>query len=392
MQSEIALAIGMAALIVVVRAVWPFPLTFHVPASVHGFAPLQRVLERQKCVPSGTSSDIYVPVMGGDRSSIGNVDASQVLVHVPDDSAMLLSYRLWTVLEKSLSRQGAGRVMPDTYIIREDSVSDDFAEFLSLRARDPAAVYAPYVLKSERGDSDGLYMSQDDLEDVVREISNNSLLTRTFVSSFSSEHEQYAMQYTVVQRAITDPLLIKRRAFSMGIVLALSSTSQKTRVYVHRNGLMKYARDLFIEGNASTGNCIPSEIMMVRGRTPEEVESIYGTYPRDVQELRMYMNDNGYDSSLIFAKVLQLVSDVSRVIVEVVGNEFDQNTTINMYLMEVMLTAGNRAYVTGMKRASSILGTRHDQSILERCWEDMLKIDNTLLNGRPNDFTLVYEQ
>ena len=45
-----------------------------------------------------------------------------------------------------------------------------------------------------------------------------------------------------------------------------------------------------------------------------------------------------------------------------------------------------------MKRASSIVGTAHDQTVLERCWEDMLKIDNTLLNTRSNDFTLVYEQ
>ena len=262
-----------------------------------------------------------------------------MLVHVSDDSAMLLSYRLWSVLERRLTRGGAGQIMPDTYIIREDSVSDDFAEFLSLRARDPAALYAPYILRSESGDSDGLYMSQDDLEDIVREVSNNSLLTRTFASSFTSEREQYDMQYTVVQRAITDPMTILRRAFSMGIVLALSSASKKTRVYVHRNGLVRYARDLYIEGNANTGNCIPGEKLMVRGRTREEVESIYRSYPKDVQGVRVYMNSRGYDSSRIFSTVLQLVRDVSGAIVEVVGNEFGQNTTINMYVMEVMLTS-----------------------------------------------------
>ena len=392
MQNEIAVAIGGAVMRVVVRAVGPFPLTFHVPVGVQGFGALKRVLERQGCVPSGTKSDIYVPATRGGTPIAGDVDASQVLVHVSDDSAMLLSYRLWSVLERRLTRGGAGQIMPDTYIIREDSVSDDFAEFLSLRARDPAALYAPYILRSERGDSDGLYMSQDDLEDIVREVSNNSLLTRTFASSFTSEREQYDMQYTVVQRAITDPMTILRRAFSMGIVLALSSASKKTRVYVHRNGLVRYARDLYIEGNANTGNCIPGEKLMVRGRTREEVESIYRSYPKDVQGVRVYMNSRGYDSSRIFSTVLQLVRDVSGAIVEVVGNEFGQNTTINMYVMEVMLTSKGKAYVTGMKRASSIVGTAHDQTVLERCWEDMLKIDNTLLNTRSNDFTLVYEQ
>ena len=382
------MAVGLAALIVIVRAVWPFPLTFHLPAGVHGFGTLKRVLERQGCVPSDAKSDISVPTM----PVIGDVDPSQVLVHVSDDAAMLLTYRLWSVLERRLSRDGAGQIMPDTYVIREDSVSDDFADFLSIRARDPAALYAPYVLRSERGDSDGLYMSQDDLEDVVREVSNNSLLTRTFASSFTSEREQYDIQYTVVQRAITDPLTIKRRAFSMGLVLALSNTSKKTKVYVHRNGLVRYARDLFLEGRAGTGNCIPGEKMMVRGRTREEVDSIYGGYPRDVQEVRVYMNNNGYDTSAIFSKVLQLVRDVSKVVVEVVGNELDQNTTINMYVMEIMITSGGRAYVTGMKRASGVQGTQHDQMVLERCWEDMLKIENTLLNGQANDFTLVYEQ
>ena len=131
---------------------------------------------------------------------------------------------------------------------------------------------------------------------------------------------------------------------------------------------------------------------MVRGRTREEVESIYRSYPKDVQGVRVYMNSRGYDSSRIFSTVLQLVRDVSGAIVEVVGNEFGQNTTINMYVMEVMLTSKGKAYVTGMKRASSIVGTAHDQTVLERCWEDMLKIDNTLLNTRSNDFTLVYEQ
>ena len=382
------MAVGMAVLIVIVRAVWPFPLTFHVPAGVHGFEPLKRVLERQGCRPSGAKSDISVPT----TPVIGDVDPSQVLVHVSDDAAMLLTYRLWSVLERRLSREGAGRIMPDTYVIREDSVSDDFADFLSIRARDPAALYAPYVLRSESEDSDGLYMSQDDLEDVVREVSNNSLLTRTFASSFTSDREQYAIQYTVVQRAIIDPLTIKGRAFSMGLVLALSNTSKKTRVYVHRNGLVRYARDLYIEGRASTGSCIPGEKMMTRGRTREEVDSIYGVYPRDVQEVRTYMNSNGYDTSAIFSQVLQLVKDVSRVIVEVVGNEMDRNTTINMYVMEIMTTSGGGAYVTGMKRASSVQGSERDQAVLERCWEDMLKIENTLLNGQANDFTLVYEQ
>ena len=65
MQSEIAVAIGVAVMIVVVRAVWPFPLTFHVPVGVQGFGALKRVLERQGCVPSGTKSDIYVPATRG---------------------------------------------------------------------------------------------------------------------------------------------------------------------------------------------------------------------------------------------------------------------------------------------------------------------------------------
>ena len=112
MQSEIAVAIGVAVMIVVVRAVWPFPLTFHVPVGVQGFGALKRVLERQGCVPSGTKSDIYVPATRGGTPIAGDVDASQVLVHVSDDSAMLLSYRLWSVLERRLTRGGAGQIMP----------------------------------------------------------------------------------------------------------------------------------------------------------------------------------------------------------------------------------------------------------------------------------------
>ena len=392
--NEIAILVFFIVAVLLLRKYNPVKVTFHLPQDAPIDNSLRRMLQKHDVVPTSKPKDGDILILHPDTTdaslpSLQNkLKPGQFVCHVSGEQDLNLRFNMWTAFENKLGRRVSCKYVPESFVIRGDSASDDYSEFLEQKTGDNHTVY---LLKSESDGVDSLYLSDHDIADILKEIANNNLVTRTFASSFATANDVYRSQYTVVQKCIRNPLLVLGRVFKLQLYVVFSNISKQTRCYMHRNGLVYWAKEKYNRAAPYLDSTIASRKRMRKGRTPQQANQIYARYANTLQGLIEQLISSGIDTTKLFTSIVSLVKVFCFVAADYLGNLLEKNSTFHLYNIDVILDDTLRPFLLKFGRAKQLRDpTRVERAVHDRAWEDALKVHNIVLDGQPAGFTLVY--
>lgn len=396
LHRDVWLAAVLVVALLAARACVP-ALKYHLsPAAAERFDPafesalakhgLTRSCTRQGC-------DVYVPTARA-HTVAAKAAPSQLVLHVSGDRFLTDRHHLWQLFEGAMGRAAAARWIPETFVVERDSCSGDF-DALARRLTAPSGEDEYWVLKSERGGQAGILLT-DRAGDLLEELQNNGLWVRTLAPGLATRRGLLRQKYAVVQRGVARPLTVARRCFRIQLYVAFVSRHRRTAAYVHRNGLVYWARDRMAVGSGGSPTAetrVASREQMRRGRTPEDVAARYAQYPQTLQGLVDRLQADGVDTHRVLSGVLALAKALSGVVQSHLGNQIAHASTINMYGMDVVVDSALRPWLVKVARAQPLADpTPAERCVRERAWEDLLRLERVVHDGAAQGFTLVHEQ
>lgn len=375
--------------VLIVRQYIPELVTFHDSLIHQRYDPILVDVLKQKTLMTDNEKDADIVLPSSKTPESAKLD--QVLLHVSNEDVMLNKTSLWDIFVKRGGRKYASEYIPEIFVISHSSASDDYETFLQKKIEWPSTMFRPFLLRSEaRNDTEGVYMTQADIEDVLRELKNNNILTRVFSPRLKAK-QVFSLQYTVIQKLLLNPYIYLSRSFKLELYLAFSNRDGKTKGHLFKDGLVYWARTRWNTMNKTMHNTVVSRSMMRKGRTKQYYERIYTRYPPTLRKLMTCLGPQ--ESRIIFNDVLRVLKEFCRNCSTKIGNEFRQNDTMNLYVIEVMVDENGRAWLMQIDRPRELKkATDVETQIRAAAWEDLLKITNVLLSTTESRFSTIFEQ
>ena len=390
-RKEILMVLFVILGVFVVRSYMPNLMTYHQDsqdsAKKHDPIFIEVLKKNTHITGDPGKADIVLP----SRATPESAKVNQVLIHVSNEDVMMDRNMLWKMFVKKGGREYAREYIPEIFVICNSSASDDYETFLQRKTEWPSTMFRPFLLKNEaKNDTEGLYMSQADIEDLLREIKNNNLLTRIFSAKLDAK-AVLSLQYTVIQKLLLNPCIFMSRSFKLELYLAFTNRDGKTKGHLFPEGLVYWARTRWNSSNKTIHNTIASRRMMRKGRTLQYYERIYARYPHTLQGLMTSMGPA--KSRKIFEDVLRVLKELCKNASTDIGNEFEKNDTMNLYSVEVMVDENLRAWLMQIDKPRELREiSKVESEVRAAAWEDVLKINNIMLNTTDNRFKTIFEQ
>ena len=390
-RKEILMVLFVILGVLVVRKYMPNLVTFHRDShdSAQKYDPIfiEVLKKNTKITQDPHEADIVLP----SKSAPDTAKVNQVLMHVSNEDVMMDRNMLWKMFVKRGGREYAREYIPEIFVICNSSASDDYETFLQRKTEWPSTMFRPFLLKSEaKNDTEGLYMTQADIEDLLRELKNNNLLARVFSSKLDAK-AVFSLQYTVIQKLLLNPCIFMSRSFKLELYLAFTNRDGKTKGHVFSEGLVYWARTRWNPSNKTIHNAIASRRMMRKGRTSQHHDRIYSRYPHTLQGLMTAMGPA--KSRMIFNDVLRVLKELCKNASTDIGNDFAKNDTMNLYFVEVMVDENLRAWLMQIDKPRELReASKIEKDVRAAAWEDVLKIHNTILTTIDSRFKTIFEQ
>jgi len=365
---------------------------------------LVEVLKEYDINPSNNSKETdFLLTPPKEKSDINNVKGlgtaslNKTVFSHTNQQHVTQKYRFWKSLVKEHGRDKASKIMPEAYLTNN---SADMKEFLeeAHNTTNSGINNNLYILKSEREGTNGIYISNNDFSDISRQLyNNNKYYNRTFSHSFKNIDDLDNNRYTMIQKYIPNPLVIKNRVFKISLPVVIAKCYGAVKGFVNKNGTIYWTRDRFNIKRPNMQNIIASKELMNKNRTSSEVDSIYADYPRTFVKLQKYVDENniGIDSKELVTKITKYCKMAIHTAHKQIGNDkmMENNVSIDLYTIDLIIDSDFKPWIIKFKKAKSIQNpTNIEKKIRKRCWKDSLKLFNYIKSGKKNSFRLIWEE
>lgn len=276
---------------------------------------------------------------------------------------MLKHFKLWESFQKKMGRQKAAQYIPESYSIH-NTASAEFADLLdSERIRDANQ----FILKGEGSSLVEPYIARQGLEDVLDSIKCNKLTARTFAPTAWTQSQLDLQKYTIVQKLIPDPMILGRRVFKIQVYLLLKHKSRVTSGFLHKNGLVYWARSRYNNENQTIDTLLASRANMYRGRSPDTIRQIYSGYPRTLQELSEQLTIQGLGQA-VEHNLINALQALCYVLQDQASHFY------GLYAVDVALNKIGEAFLLKVKRCQKNQDINDfDDSVLSQVWKDAVQ-------------------
>ena len=119
----------------------------------------------------------------------------KIILSLSNERRVTKKYFIWDSMEKKLGRDRAKLMMPETFNLKNPYEYKMLLENIN-RENNPK-----FILKSERDGPNGLYISNNDYSDLIRQLNNvNGYYNNIFSPAFKRKNNLDKNRYTVAQR------------------------------------------------------------------------------------------------------------------------------------------------------------------------------------------------
>lgn len=233
---------------------------------------------------------------------------------------------VWGMYTSKLGRQAAARHVPECFRVNTDD----------MRMLQQDKLPAMYLLRTDTDDMRDAYVAARGLDEVLQALEFNEVSSRNFPETPSN------FRYTVVQRVLTDRMLIGRRAFGVRVFMLVSGSPRTASV--HENGVVFWARRRYNPDALEGDMVLASHAGMVRERTPAEVSRVYAGHPQTLPALLQYLAFTGESLAARHS-----IDAALRKLCEVAMGRPELQQVPQLYAVDLALDSAGAAWVLRMR-------------------------------------------
>ena len=261
---------------------------------------------------------------------------------------------LWDILEKAYGRDGAKRIMPESFII---NIPHQFEVALK-EVRCGTVLICKKNLERKKGLA--LTFTEHDLKKAKNE------------------------DYKVAQRFLTNTMQIDGRKMNMRLYYMIRKYKGKIQFFVNKNGKVLYTKN-------KTGNNITFETHI----TSQMDVKLYETenIPHDFKELKNVIGEESYKR--IWEKIIDKTTDLSKAIAPMLSKNttHENKVCFQLFGMDIILESDGEPYILELNRGPDMkVKCKKDKKLKENIFESTFQVAGLLKNrSKSSNYVKVYE-
>lgn len=217
---------------------------------------------------NNNGDDIYIPCgynhVEKELKHISTHNSSKYIFGISGCDKIVSKNNLWLILSDTYGRDKASQIMPESFLSYDNH---DLYLFQNQYKKGDI-----YILKKNLQRKEGLLLTKDYNE---------------IVNCFKEN-------YKVIQKYRTDTFLINRRKINLRIYLLITCHNGKITGWVHNNGKCIYTNKDYNDDELDFEKNITSYNLDM---------DIYKRNPFTLEDLKLYLQYNGYDPSYLFTEI-----------------------------------------------------------------------------------------
>lgn len=261
---------------------------------------------------------------------------------------------LWDILEKAYGRDGAKRIMPESFII---NIPHQFEVALK-EVQSGTVLICKKNIERKKGIS--LTFTEYDLKKAKND------------------------NFKVAQRFLTNTMQIDGRKMNMRLYYMIRKYKGKIQFFVNKNGKVLYTKN-------KTGNYITFETHITSQMDVElyETENI----PHDFKELKNVIGEESYKR--IWEKIIDKTTDLSKAIAPMLSKNttHENKVCFQLFGMDIILESDGEPYILELNRGPDMkVKCKKDKKLKENIFESTFQVAGLLKNrSKSSNYVKVYE-
>ena len=262
---------------------------------------------------------------------------------------------LWDILEGAYGRNGAKRIMPESFII---NIPRQFEVALK-EVQSGTVLICKKNIEQKRGLA--LTFTEHDLKKAKND------------------------DFKVAQRFLTNTMQIYNRKMNMRLYYMIRKYNGKIQFFVNKNGKVLYTKN-------KTGNDITFETHITSQMDVElyEKENI----PHDFKELKNVIGEETYKR--IWEKIIDKITDLSKAIAPLISKNttHEKKVCFQLFGMDIILESDGEPYILELNRGPDMkVKCKKDKKLKEDIFESTFQVAGLLKNrSTSSNYVKVYEK
>lgn len=260
---------------------------------------------------------------------------------------------LWNILEKAYGRDGAKRIMPETFIINNPH---QFEVALKEVQRGTVLICKKNIERKR-----GLALTFTDY-DLVKTKNDN---------------------FKIAQRFLTNTMQINGRKMNMRLYYMIRKYKGRIQFFVNKNGKILYTKD-------KTGNNITFETHITSFQMDTEMYE-KENMPHDFNELKKFIGKETYER--IWDKIIDKIKNLSKAIAPIFNEDkHENNVCFQLFGMDVILE-NKEPYILEINKGPDMKAKcKKDEKLKENIYESTFQVAGLLKTRlEPSNYVKVYE-
>ena len=300
------------------------------------------------------SCEVYLP------NFHNNDELEYVDYYIPKTDKYLTIYgakeldrknKIWNHLKQKYGRKKASMLIPECFDLETEENMIHDGDY--------------YVMKGEVENAKGILITNDK-ERMKQEWSKSST----------------GYPFTIIQKAIKNPLLIKDRVFKLRMYVLVTCHQKKVQAFVHEKGGVFYAKKKFNPKKITYDNLVANSYWM-KTLSPEFVSEFLSELPEDLAEFQRYMALQNISAEDLYDEIDNKLRHIIRAIN--LCQKHPEKKMVNMYGIDMIFDEHLQPWFIEMNAKPSLrFFNKQGLEMKKGVWRDMFNylINNHMENMR----------
>lgn len=306
--------------------------------------------------------DVYVPCgynnVESELLKVKNAD-SKFIFGINGCDNIVSKNNLWQLLKNCYGRENAGHLMPLSFVLND--LKD--MEYFKNKVYNKNTIY---ILKKNVQRKEGLKLTKD----------LKTILNAKFEN------------YKVVQEYKTDLYLINKRKVNLRIYLLIVLKNGRKYFYIAKDGKCIYTYKEYNDNDLDFESNITSYHLDM---------NVYKNNPRNFEELKEYINNNGGNGDALFKKIDYILMKICKCLSNdkalYQSSNLNKSTTFQLFGIDVIFDKDLNPYLLEMNKGPDMIPRDDVDKVLKtKVQSHMFSIIGLLPEIQNNTFRLIYQK
>jgi hypothetical protein len=340
---------------IIVYIIIPKKITYYKCSERPNNSLLTKIFENHKISLQKTGFDLYIPCgyNNVEKEMAENIFYGKYIFGLRGCDLIVSKNSIWEILENIYGREFAGRIMPETFILKNGRQ----LEMAFSQIENGTNLICKKNLQRKMGLK--FARIKEELEECVKE------------------------DFKIAQRFMKNTLTIKGRKMNIRIYYVIKKEGNKLAFYLHRNGKILYT-------NKKTGGNISFDTHITSYQMDTNIYTNDGL-PHSIDDLRIFLGSQKI--RLIWEKIEEKMEFLSRAIASVFYDEMHYDKVcFQLFGVDVIVDENGEPFILEINKGPDMIPKcDQDERLKQIIYEDTMRIGGVIgWKFRKNGFYLIH--